>query len=58
MHTYMRQHTSAYVSIRQHCILVARVLALAPLSPYNMYAYVSIRQHTPAYVSIRQHTSA
>jgi hypothetical protein len=37
----MRQHTSAYVSIR---------------SAYVSTAYVSIRQHTSAYVSIRQHS--
>jgi hypothetical protein len=41
-----RQHSPAYVSIRQH--------ASAHASP----AYVSMRQHSPAYVSIRQHASA
>jgi hypothetical protein len=35
-----RQHTSAYVSIRQH-------------KSEHTSAYVSIRQHTSAYVSIR-----
>jgi hypothetical protein len=40
------QHTSAYVSMRQHT------------SAHCVSAYVSIRQHTSAYVSIRQHTSA
>jgi hypothetical protein len=38
------QHTSAYVSIRQHS--------------QHTSAYVSIRQHTSGFVSIRQHTSA
>jgi hypothetical protein len=42
----IRQHTSAYVSIRH---------IYTPLHPP---AYVSIRQHTSAYASIRQHTSA
>ena len=41
----MRQHTSAYVSIRQHTSSHAS-------SPCSM------RQHTSAYVSIRQHASA
>jgi hypothetical protein len=45
--TCIRQHTSAYVSIRQ---LRSLARTLRPLTP----AYVSIRQHTSAYVSIRQ----
>jgi hypothetical protein len=46
----IRQHTSAYVSIRlpHRC---ARQKA-------GTSAYVSIRQHTSAYVCIRQQTSA
>jgi hypothetical protein len=40
------QHTSAYVSIRQHTYVSIR---------QHTSAYVSIRQHT--YVSIRLHTS-
>ncbi len=47
-----RQHTSAYVSIRQHtsaCVCPHTTASSLP---------VSISQHTSAYVSIRQHTSA
>jgi hypothetical protein len=44
------QHTSAYVSIRQHMGHEAFVAKAAELVAYG--------QHTPAYVSIRQHTSA
>ncbi len=40
--TCIRQHTSAYVSIRQHTS--------------DASAYVSIRQHASAYISIHQHT--
>jgi hypothetical protein len=40
------QHTSTYVSIRQHTSI-----------PQNK-SHTSSIQHTPAYVSIRQHTSA
>jgi hypothetical protein len=49
----IRQHTSAYASIRQHtpAYVIGVILLLPPLRP------VSIRQHTPAYASIRQHTS-
>jgi hypothetical protein len=58
----IRQHTSAYVSIRQRLRqeraplphASAAAAGSAPAPP----AYVSIRQHTSAYVSIRQHTSA
>jgi hypothetical protein len=46
----IRQHMSAYVSIRQHTSAYVR-------SAFRLI-YVSIRQHTSAYVSIRQHTSA
>jgi hypothetical protein len=45
------QHTSAYVSIRQH------TAASTSLGGLQLPAYVSIRQHASAYVSIRQHTS-
>jgi hypothetical protein len=71
---YIRQHTPAYVSIRQHTSQT-RLAQLAPVPTrpnthvsrrqhasvsmrQHTSAYVSIRQHTPAYVSIRQHTSA
>ncbi len=59
-----RQHTSAYVSIRQHTSYL-RVLhppdahtppRISSLRRQHTSAYVSIRQHTSAYVSIRQHT--
>jgi hypothetical protein len=48
----IRQHTSAYVSIRQHTFgsSVMVIVFIAPLT------CVSIRQHTTAYVSVRQHT--
>jgi hypothetical protein len=53
------QHTSAYVSTRQH---MRRRHDSAHSNrralPTSRFAYVSIRQHTSAYVSIRQHTSA
>jgi hypothetical protein len=61
----MRQHTSEYVSIRQHA-----AASRASCAPTHASAYVSIRQHATAYVSIsrvvrayacvsmRQHTSA
>ncbi len=42
----IRQHTSAYASIRQK-------MRVTPCSKHTS-AYVSIRQHTPAYTSIRQ----
>jgi hypothetical protein len=42
----IRQHTSAYVSIRQ------RLKLLAWPEGERMRAYVSIRQHTSAYVSV------
>jgi hypothetical protein len=63
----IRQHTSAYVSIRRKETLTRCVRAcgcicsgVQALIRYNYYtsAYVSIRQHTSAYVSIRQQTSA
>ncbi len=44
----IRQHTSAYVSIRQHTSHTAHM---------NLRAIVRIRQHMSAYVSIREHTS-
>jgi hypothetical protein len=59
------QHTSAYVSIRQHtsvsetssCLSAyasIRQHTSAYVSIRNKFMPVSIRQHTPAYVSIRQ----
>jgi hypothetical protein len=51
---YIRQHTSAYVSIRMLTCCKAAEWREEPL----IYTYVSIRQHTSAYVSIRQHTHA
>jgi hypothetical protein len=68
----LSQHTSAYVSIRQHTCWDLGCLVLALLSQHTS-AYVSIRQHTSAYlvgsrvllsiaqsayVSVRQNTSA
>ena len=50
-----RQHTSAYVSMRQHPSAYDTRVWLNTSAPK---AHVSIRQHTSAYVSIRQHTSA
>jgi hypothetical protein len=47
----IRQHTSAYVSIRQ---LFKRVL----VQLHRCRHRACIRQHTSAYVSVRQHTSA
>jgi hypothetical protein len=69
VHLCIRQHTSAYVSIRRH--RGAFALA-ASRTPVHTSAYVSVRQHTSAYrsvcsrrfaytcayVSIRQRTSA
>ena len=43
----IRQHTSAYVSIRQQHVSI--------LQHSVVTQDVSIRQHTAAYVSIRQH---
>jgi hypothetical protein len=55
----IRQHRSAYVSIRGTAHLHQRVAASARRhTACYTSAYVSIRQHTSAYVSIRQHTSA
>jgi hypothetical protein len=48
----IRQHTSAYVSIRQHTSFGRNSSLLFSPPSY------SIRQHTSAYVSIRQHPSA
>ena len=63
-HVSIRQHTSAYVSIRQHeeQVVVQGVLevlddALQRASAIRQHTG-RIRQHTSAYVSIRQHTSA
>jgi hypothetical protein len=56
----IRQHTSAYVSIRQPSAYVSirqHTSAYVSIRQHTS-AYVSIRQHTSAYVSIRQHTSA
>jgi len=60
----LRQHTAAYVSIRQHtCSATSALHTSAYVSIYwptcsATSAYVSSRQHTAAYGSIRQHTSA
>jgi hypothetical protein len=52
----IRQHTSAYVSIRQHS---AAFSARTTARRWQVCACVSIRsQHTSAYVSIRQHSAA
>ncbi len=53
----LRQHTSAYVSIRQHTSASSRLRACLALLRLYTSAY-SIRQHTSAYVSMRQHTYA
>ncbi len=60
--TAIRQHTSAYVSIRcapkhTHSSIDPRSDRYVSIRQHTS-AYVSIRQHTSAYVSIRQHTSA
>jgi hypothetical protein len=55
------QHTSAYVSIRQHTSADGcRTSAPPQVSAFGQHtsAYVSRCQHTSADVSIRQHTSA
>jgi hypothetical protein len=58
------QHTSAYVSIREHTSSAYVSIRLgnpwrASEAPREAPVYcVSIRQHSSAYVSIRQHTSA
>ncbi len=55
----IRQHTSAYVSIRQHTY--AHTCGAWGQSAAPCRIYTSTRphiQHTSAYVSIRQHTSA
>jgi hypothetical protein len=57
MHMHIRQHTSAYDSIRQPLGMPGSPAAYVSIRQHTS-AYVSIRQHTPAYVSIRQHTSA
>jgi isocitrate/isopropylmalate dehydrogenase len=64
----IRQHTSAYVSIRQHTLDVCKHADATYTASKQLYAplraraphtsaYVSIRQHASACVSIRQHTS-
>jgi hypothetical protein len=47
----IRQHTSAYVSRRQHLSASSQRTCSSYL---KTSAYVSIRQHTSALVSIRQ----
>jgi hypothetical protein len=47
----MRQHASAYVSIRQHTSAYGIIRT-------HTLAYVSMRQHASSYVRIRTHTSA
>ncbi len=53
----IRQHTSAYVSIRQHKA-VQMLCGIKKGSRQHTSAYVSRRPHTSAYVRIRQHPSA
>jgi hypothetical protein len=53
----LRQHTSAYVSIRQHTPEVEDERVACNLHVRRTSAYVSIGQHTSAYVSMRQHTA-
>jgi hypothetical protein len=50
------QHTSAYVSIREHTCACVHLANAADKT--HAWAYVSIREHTWAYVSIRVHTCA
>jgi hypothetical protein len=52
----IRQHTSAYVSIRQHTSLSTWKSSRGGYSRLYQRLHLSIRQHTSAYVSIRQHT--
>jgi hypothetical protein len=54
MHPYVsiRQHTSAYVSLRQHTHHTEVLSGLSQMHPYVRSAYVSIRPHTSAYVII------
>jgi hypothetical protein len=55
----IRQHASAYVSMRQHTSgRGCEVLVWRCGVSQHTSAYVSIRQHTSGYVSIRQHASA
>ena len=57
----IRQHTSAYVSIRQHTYSEGREAPhlRTPIHVYqDMSAYVSIRQHTSAYVFGRSRSTA
>jgi hypothetical protein len=56
-HASIRQHKSAYVSIRRGSRPRGSRIYIYTLCQHTS-AYVSIRQHTSAYVSIRQHTSA
>jgi hypothetical protein len=51
------QHTSAYVSIRQHTHTSAYV-SIRHHRLAHLGVHWQLRQHTSAYVSIRQHTSA
>ena len=48
--TRIRQHTSAYVSIRQSAYHTLHSL----IGAFGKHAYVSMRQHASACVSIRQ----
>jgi hypothetical protein len=49
----IRQHTSAYVSIRQHTCVTCTLLV-----PQHTSAHANVRQHPSASISIHQHTSA
>jgi hypothetical protein len=53
----IRQHTSAYVGIRQHALqhTSSNARSMSPGPDILQHtAYVSIRRHTPEYVSIRR----
>jgi hypothetical protein len=52
------QHTSAYVSIRQHTSSCEHAPSHCPTEAAGRSAEAPHARHTSAYVSIRQHTSA
>jgi hypothetical protein len=57
----IRQHTSAYVSMRRHtlaCVSIRQHTSAHVSIRQRASACVSIRQHTSAHVSVRQHTCA
>jgi isocitrate/isopropylmalate dehydrogenase len=56
----VRQHASAYVSIRQHTSAYVKAVEDQKRDlqvRQHASAYVTIRQHTSAYISIRQRMS-